>query len=96
MEIVRWNGPLGDFTYLARLHSASAGLKDGDTLKASITGNQITFYLNNVIKLQCIDSTYQKGNPGIGFFLRNCTGTNTDFGFKNFTATGSSNQVFKQ
>jgi hypothetical protein len=88
MEIVRWNGALGDFTYLARLHSSSAGLKDGDTLRASVTGNQITFYLNNVIKLQCTDSTYQKGNPGIGFFLWNCPGTNTDFGFKSLTIKG--------
>jgi hypothetical protein len=88
MEIVRWNGALGDFTYLARLHSSSAGLKDGDTLKASVTGNQITFYLNNVLKLQCTDSTYPEGNPGIGFFLWNCPGTNTDFGFKSLTIKG--------
>jgi hypothetical protein len=90
MEIVRWNGALGDFTYLARLHSSSAGLKDGDTLKASVTGNQITFCINNVMKLRCSDSTYQSGNPGIGFFLWNCPGTNTDFGFRYFTASGRS------
>jgi hypothetical protein len=87
MEIVRWNGALGDFTYLARLHSSAAGVKDGDTLKAYIKGNQITFCLNNVIKLQCNDNTYTDGNPGIGFFLYNCPGTNTNFGFTNFSAT---------
>jgi hypothetical protein len=87
MEIVRWNGALGDFTYLARLHSAAAGIKDGDTLKAYINGNQITFCLNNVVKLQCNDNSYTDGNPGIGFFLYKCPGTNTDFGFRNFRAS---------
>ena len=28
------------------------------------------------------------GNPGIGFFLSGCSGTNTSFGFKSFTAKG--------
>ncbi len=91
MEIVRWNGALGDFTYLARLHSSNAGLKDGDTLKASVTGNKITFYINNTLKLQCTDSTYPEGNPGIGFFLFGCQGSNTDFGFKSFTVKGLKN-----
>jgi hypothetical protein len=91
MEIVRWNGALGDFTYLARLHSSTAGLKDGDTLKASVTGNKITFYHNNILKLQCTDNTYPEGNPGIGFFLAGCHGTNTDFGFTSFTVKGLKN-----
>ena len=86
MEVVRWNGALGDFTYLDRLHSSSMGIKDGDILKASITGDVIRVYINGVIKLQVSDSVYPEGNPGIGFFLRGCTGTNTDFGFKEFTA----------
>jgi hypothetical protein len=91
MEIVRWNGALGDFTYLARLHSSDAGLKDGDTLRASVTGNKITFCLNDVLKLQCTDSTYSEGNPGIGFFLFGCRGSNADFGFKSLTVKGLKN-----
>jgi hypothetical protein len=86
MEVVKWNGALGDFTYLDRLHSSSTGIKDGDILKASITSDVIRVYINGVIKLQVSDSTYPDGNPGIGFFLRGCPGSNTNFGFTRFTA----------
>jgi len=87
MEIVRWNGALGDFTYIARLHSPLAGVRNGDTLMATIRGNVITMYLNHRMKLQATDNTYSTGNPGIGFFLWNCPGSNTDFGFRSFTAS---------
>jgi hypothetical protein len=93
IEIVRWNGALGDFSYIARLHSASVGIRDGDTLRATIIGNQISFYVNGVIKLKCNDNTYSTGNPGIGFFLYGCVGTNTDFGFTRFAATGQPSVV---
>ncbi len=32
--IVRWNGALGDFTYLANLHAAQYGVKNGDVVSA--------------------------------------------------------------
>ena len=86
IEIVRWNGALGDFTYISRMHSSAAGVKDGDTLKATIIGNKITIYLNGVMKLQGTDNTYSTGNPGMGFFLLGCPGSNADFGFKSFRA----------
>ena len=88
MQIVRWNGGLGNFTYIANLHDPVSGIKDGDLLKASIKGNVINVYINGVMKLQCTDNTYTTGNPGIGFFLRNCPESNTDFGFTSFKATG--------
>jgi hypothetical protein len=86
MEIVRWNGPVGDYTYITRLHSRAAGIKDGDTLKAVIIGNIIRMYVNNRMIIQGVDSAWSAGNPGIGFFLSGCTGTNADFGFTSFTA----------
>jgi hypothetical protein len=88
IEIVRWNGSLGDWTYLARFHSNLAGINDGDTLKAEITGTVISVYVNNMLKLQAIDSTYTTGNPGIGFFLSKCPGTISDFGFSSFSVVG--------
>jgi hypothetical protein len=88
MEIVRWNGPLADYTYIASMHSASAGINDGDTLKANVTGNVITVYVNGVKKLQCTDNTYPTGNPGIGFYLEKCAGTNSNYGFTSFKAIG--------
>jgi hypothetical protein len=92
LQIVRWEGPLGKFTYLADKRGADYGLKDGDTLKASIIGNVITVYINGVEKARVEDDTHKTGNPGIGAFL-SCddgrgVGSNTDFGFRSFTARG--------
>ena len=92
LQIVRWNGPLGDFTYIADLHGPGYGLKNGDILKASVTGSVITVYVNGVQKAQAVDDTFKTGCPGIGIFLQ-CNdgqgmGTNRDFGFTKFTAQG--------
>jgi hypothetical protein len=92
VEIVRWDGPVGKFTYLARMHGAGFGLTNGDTLKASVIGNVITVSINGVQKAQVTDDTFKTGNPGIGEFL-DCPrgqgmGTNADFGFADFTARG--------
>ncbi|MGA2257739.1 MAG: hypothetical protein ABSG53_24010 [Thermoguttaceae bacterium] len=92
LNIVRWDGPLGKFTYLAQVNGADCGLKSGDTLKASIIGNVITVYINGIKKAQVTDDTFQTGNPGIGMFLacngRQGIGTNTDFGLTSFSARG--------
>ena len=92
VQIVRWEGPLGKFTYLADLRGTNYGLKDGDILKASIVGNVIKLYINDVQKAQVTDDTYKTGNPGIGEFLA-ChggrgIGSNADYGFSSFTARG--------
>jgi hypothetical protein len=89
LEIVRWEGPLGKFTYLTHLRGAEAGLKDGDVLMARIVGNQITVYVNGVEKARATDDTWKTGNPGIGMYLeckQNGVGTNSNYGFKSFTA----------
>jgi hypothetical protein len=89
LEIVRWEGPLGKFTYLTQKHGPDIGLKDGDVLKASIVGNVITVYVNGEVKARAVDETYRTGNPGIGMYLeckQNGVGTNANYGFKNFTA----------
>jgi hypothetical protein len=92
VQIVRWDGPLGKFTYLADKRGTNYGLKNGDILKASIVGNVITVYLNGVEKARATDDTYRTGDPGIGEFLA-CDrgqgiGSNSDFGFASFTARG--------
>ncbi len=90
--IVRWNGPVGDFTYLKNSTGAQYGIAEGDTVKATIVGNVITAYLNGVVVGTATDSTYTTGNPGIGFNLEtgdaSCVGTNGDYGFTRLTATG--------
>ena len=69
MEIVRWNGPLGNFTYLIHQTGAQYGVANGDVVKASILGNVITAFINDVQVARVTDNTYISGNPGIGFFL---------------------------
>jgi hypothetical protein len=83
MQIIRWNGAIGDFTELASVWLPPA--KDGDIFRATAVGNVITGYLNGVPLVQATDSTFSTGNPGIGFFRRNC-GTNQDFTLRSFKA----------
>ena len=87
VEIVRWNGPAGDFDFVAR--TMGPGISDGDTLKAEIIGTTIRVYINGALVLKGSDSTFATGNPGIGFYLQGGSSeTNSDFGFYSITATG--------
>jgi hypothetical protein len=87
-EIVRWNGPFGDFTYLVQAHyRADVGVATGDVVRATMISNVITAYLNGVKILQATDDTFKTGCPGIGFYLERGTGVNADYGFTRFTAS---------
>jgi hypothetical protein len=85
-EIVRWNGPFGSFKYLSR--STTYHCKDGDVVKATMSGRTIEVFVNNVRIMQATDTAFASGNPGIGFFIQG-TGaeSNSDFGYSNFTAS---------
>ncbi len=90
LQIVRWDGPLGKFTYLADKRGTNYGLNNGDILKASVVGNLITVYVNGLEKARVTDDAFRTGNPGIGEFL-GCergqgVGSNSDFGFASFNA----------
>jgi len=85
-QIVKWNGALADFTYIASNTGAQYGVANGDVVKATIVGNVITAYINGVLKAQATDNTYSTGNPGIGFNY-GCNGTYNDFGFTSYTVT---------
>lgn len=85
-QIVRWNGPFGDFTYLAKAKSPVIP-KTGDVFSASIKGNLIIVCLNGVEVVRATDDTYKTGNPGIGFFIRG-KGSNSAMALTSFTAKG--------
>jgi hypothetical protein len=85
MEIVRWNGPVADFTYLSRNKGPEFGVENGDVVKASITGNTIKVYINDKLIDKTRDDVYPAGNPGIGFNY-GCGETYCDFGFTSFSA----------
>jgi hypothetical protein len=86
MQIVRWNGPIGSFTYISSYSGAQFGVANGDVVKATIVGNVINVYKNGTLIGTGTDSTYATGNPGIGFDF-GCGSTYTDFGFTNVTAS---------
>lgn len=78
--IVRWDGPLGAWTVLARKRGSQYGVQDGDLVEATIVGNVIRSYVNGVEVLSATDDTYKAGNPGIGFNY-GCGETYIDHGF---------------
>lgn len=92
-QIVRWNGPLGNFTYVDSRSDSKYGVANGDVVKATIVGNVITAYINGAQVLQATDNTYTTGSPGMGFFLQGTTGVNRDYGFTSFTASDESQRV---
>ncbi len=72
IQIVRWNGEIGQFTVQATTGSDSIGrpLRSGDVVKASIVGSVITTYVNGVEYARASDSAIKTGRPGISFFIR--------------------------
>ena len=82
--IVRWNGPLGDFTYLFNQKGSQYQAKTGDILKATVVGVVISAYKNGVLMGQASDKTFSSGNPGMGFNERIYYG---DYGYSRFSAS---------
>lgn len=82
-EIVRWNGPVADFTSIARQRGPDFGVKDGDVVEATIIGAVITGYINGVEVISATDDTFTEGSPGIGFNF-GVGHTNVDHGFRTF------------
>jgi hypothetical protein len=82
-EIVRWNGPVGDFTSLARRTGAGCGVEDGDLIEATIEGDAIRGLINGVEVISVTDDTFVSGAPGIGFNF-GVGDTAKDHGFAHF------------
>jgi hypothetical protein len=82
-EIVRWNGPVGDFTSLARRTGPTYGVKHGDVVEASVIGTRITGSINGVEVIAVDDEVHAEGAPGIGFNFY-VGDTNVDHGFSSF------------
>jgi hypothetical protein len=85
VQIVRWNGKLGDWTSLKKHSGAQFGVKDGDVVEATIFGNVIKGYLNGVEVISATDDTFSEGNPGMGFNY-GVEKSNDDFGFRSYEA----------
>jgi hypothetical protein len=85
LAIVRWNGALGNFTYLVTYRGSRYGVSNGDVIKASMVGTTITVYKNGIQIGGATDHTYATGAPGIG--MDGPIGTNRNWGFSSFTAS---------
>jgi len=85
-QIVRWNGAVGDYTYL-NSGSVPGGIHENDNVSASIIGDQIKLSVNGTVRASAQDRSFADGNPGIGFW-RGSSGCGTigDYGFTHFTA----------
>jgi hypothetical protein len=83
VQIVRWNGALADFTYLAS--ASGTGVSNGDVVRATIVGSTINAYINGALIVSGTDTTFTTGNPGIGFDY-GCANTYSAFGFTSYTA----------
>lgn len=86
IAIVRWNGPLGNYTPLLENVSPGIGAPvDGDVLRAEITGNTITVYKNGSLVATASDSTQASGQPGMGLWpIDGATAAN--LGWKSYQA----------
>jgi hypothetical protein len=88
--ITRWNGPLGDFTYLMNTKGAQYAVKTGDVMKATVVGNEIKAYKNGVLMGTAKDNTFINGAPGFGFNERQ----NGYYGVNSFSVTATDATTF--
>jgi chitodextrinase len=72
IQLARWNGEFGDFTWLEVNDSGGIGrsLFTGDVIKCTIVGDTIGAYINGELMGWAVDSAIATGQPGIGFFIR--------------------------
>ena len=90
VQIVRWDGGLGDFSMVPATNSNIA-ISTGDVVSASVVGGVINAYVNNVLVATGTDTTYTSGSPGMGFYLQGPSvnsSFDSTYGFSSFTATG--------
>jgi hypothetical protein len=108
VQIVRWNGPNGQFVYLPQTgNTAAHQCVNGDLIKATVTGtNPVTlnYYLNGSLFTSATDNgsaysgpggaagPWTTGSPGIGFF-DNQDNLWSRFGMDNFSASDGSSSV---
>jgi len=84
--VVRWNGPLGNYTELICDQGATGPAVDGDVLRAEIIASVIRVYKNGVLRVTApADMTWTSGQPGIGFWPVDGA-TKEHYGWKRFMA----------
>ena len=90
--VVRWNGPLNNFTGLGGPSGIPPALQTGDVFCASAIGSTLKEWVTRagtVIETATVtDATYSTGSPGMGFYNQNGSSSdNNSFGFKSYQAS---------
>lgn len=93
LQIFRWDGAnLAGMNFAEITQLLPAFVKtprqSGDRLKASISGNTITVFINGIAVATASDSRYATGDPGIGFFTRP-GGNSANYGMTSYTVTAN-------
>ena len=85
IAIVRWNGPLGNYTPLREGPNIGQAV-DGDVLRAEIIDGTVRVYKNgSLVATGPTDTTWTGGQPGMGFWPIPGA-TLQSYGWKNFQA----------
>lgn len=89
VQLVRWNGPLGNFTEFGNVYAAPAAVT-GDKIRARIVGNFIQFWhipaSTGTARLIAdgTDSTFNEGQPGLSFYVHTPV-NRTDVGVSDYS-----------
>jgi hypothetical protein len=84
--IVRWNGPLGDYTSLGFAGPGPGVPADGDVLRADVIGDVIKVYKSGrLVATSPSITSWRDGQPGIGFWPVE-RATPTSYGWSHFEA----------
>lgn len=98
-QIVRWDNPGSNFTFLA-LNGSFTAPQTGDVLGSRIIGSNISLYIiyavanggngvTETLLASATDSTYASGDPGMGMWLNTAPASDQLlYGFTDFTAIG--------
>jgi len=85
-QIVRWNGPVGDFTVLPTTGPGTGPIANGNVIRAEMRGSVITVFKNGTPVSQATDTTFPTGNPGIGSFMRGTGNVLSSMGWQSIEA----------
>jgi hypothetical protein len=87
-QIVRWNGPLGDYTVIHQGGSVPGSGRDGNQIRATVVGSTITMYWraspsDSWATLGSVnDSVLTSGKPGIAIYVHGADGNRQGVGFQ--------------
>lgn len=89
VQLMRWNGPSGDFSPIGGETGPAGPLQDMDQLRMRVVGDTITIFHRRppedwVQIGETHDAMWADGQPGMGFFVRNEGQSIDDVGLRDY------------